>query len=120
MKNYLEGCDCMTCREARKFEEFKLKEKQMINSEMTKAQAIELLDKELWDYGGSTLAKKWVEIWERLGVIKFKPEPEIYTIFSKDQVVTTRDAYGTIGIEEWPEGLVLWVGGRIVYKSWKQ
>lgn len=27
--------------------------------------------------------------------------------------------YGVIRIEEWPEGLVLWVGGVIVWKSFK-
>lgn len=29
------------------------------------------------------------------------------------------DQYGTVRIEEWPEGLVIWVGGEIVYRSWK-
>ena len=28
------------------------------------------------------------------------------------------DKYGVIRIEEWPEGLVLWVGGQIRWKSW--
>jgi len=27
--------------------------------------------------------------------------------------------YGIISIEQWPEGLVIWVGGEIVYRSWK-
>lgn len=27
--------------------------------------------------------------------------------------------YGLIRLERWPEGLVIWVGGEIVYKSWK-
>lgn len=25
---------------------------------------------------------------------------------------------GVIRLEEWPEGIVLWVGGEIRYKSW--
>lgn len=29
------------------------------------------------------------------------------------------DKYGDIIVEEWPEGLVVWVGGVIVYRSWK-
>jgi hypothetical protein len=27
--------------------------------------------------------------------------------------------YGTIRLEAWPEGLVLWVGGEIRWRSWK-
>lgn len=27
--------------------------------------------------------------------------------------------YGDIIIEEWPEGLVVWVGGKIKYTSWE-
>lgn len=27
--------------------------------------------------------------------------------------------YGVVRIEEWPEGLVLWVGGVIVWRSFK-
>lgn len=29
------------------------------------------------------------------------------------------DRYGDIVVEEWPEGLVVWAGGVIVYRSWK-
>lgn len=28
------------------------------------------------------------------------------------------DEYGTIRLEEWPEGLILWVNGMIRWKSW--
>jgi hypothetical protein len=27
--------------------------------------------------------------------------------------------HGTIRIEEWPEGLVLWIGGQIRWRSWE-
>lgn len=26
--------------------------------------------------------------------------------------------HGTIRIEEWPDGLVLWIGGQIRWRSW--
>ncbi len=26
--------------------------------------------------------------------------------------------YGIVRIQRWPEGLIIWVGGKIVYKSW--
>lgn len=26
--------------------------------------------------------------------------------------------HGTIRIEEWPQGLVLWIGGQIRWRSW--
>lgn len=29
------------------------------------------------------------------------------------------ETYGTIKLEQWPEGIVLWFGGEIVWRSWK-
>jgi hypothetical protein len=29
-----------------------------------------------------------------------------------------RDEFGVVRLEEWPEGLVLWVGGQIRWRSW--
>ncbi len=29
------------------------------------------------------------------------------------------ETLGTVRLEQWPEGLVFWVGGEIVWKSWK-
>lgn len=29
------------------------------------------------------------------------------------------DDHGDIRVEKWIEGLVIWVGGRIVYRSWE-
>ncbi len=37
----------------------------------------------------------------------------------KEVGIEIGNKYGTCRLEEWPEGLVLWVGGEIVYKSWK-
>lgn len=37
----------------------------------------------------------------------------------KKHFETRLPLYGVIRIEEWPEGLVIWVGGVIVYRSWK-
>jgi hypothetical protein len=50
---------------------------------------------------------------EVLGLIKFDDE-----VCDKlfEQTVALN---GTIRLERWKEGLVLWVGGEIVYKSWK-
>lgn len=28
------------------------------------------------------------------------------------------EKHGTIRVEEWPEGLVLWVGGEIAWRQW--
>src|SRR5882757_7505626 len=53
----------------------------MINSEITKQEAIKLLDDKLWGDGiGIDNATKWIEIWENLGIIKFK---EIKTVAEK-------------------------------------
>lgn len=35
-------------------------------------------------------------------------------------IVSGRDEYlGTVRVEMWAEGLVLWVGGRICWKAWE-
>lgn len=46
-------------------------------------------------------------------------EKEIITLFETSSNSEYQYKYGTIRIEEWNEGLVLWVGGEIRYKSWK-
>jgi hypothetical protein len=35
------------------------------------------------------------------------------------QDTSMADEYGTIRVEEWPEGLVLWVDGQIRWRSWQ-
>ena len=43
-------------------------------------------------------------------------DPKVKTIYhTKDYA----DQFGHINIEIWPEGLVVWVGGEIRWKSWK-
>lgn len=66
-----------------------------------------------------------------LGLLKFdEPKKEIDKVFeiNKETGDVTDNAYtfgpqlinkyGTIRLEEWPEGLVLWVGGEIRWRSW--
>lgn len=40
----------------------------------------------------------------------------VTTIFKADYL---REEFGVIRMEEWPEGLVLWVDGQIRWKSWE-
>lgn len=62
---------------------------------------------------------------ETLGLLKFEEKKEIKKLFEfMDRSCTWANAdvaerYGTIRLEEWPEGLVLWVGGEIKWKSWE-
>lgn len=39
--------------------------------------------------------------------------PEIVKLYEQRS-----DEFGVIRLELWPEGLVLWVGGEIRWKSW--
>lgn len=41
----------------------------------------------------------------------------IVTLFKTDSY---KAALGTIRLEMWPEGLVLWVGGEIRWRSWNK
>lgn len=42
-------------------------------------------------------------------------DPETKSLFVTEEYI---DRFGTIKVEMWSEGLVLWVGGQIVYNSW--
>lgn len=55
-----------------------------------------------------------IDLLVALGIIEFKPTHEVKVLYN----ATTVD-HGGIGFELWPEGLVVWVGGSIVYKSWE-
>lgn len=88
----------------------------MIESKLTREEAIKLLHDELWSgYGDKTAPTKWVDIWEKLGIVKFtEPERKIEKLYTQHGT-----EFGTIQVERWPEGLVVWVGGQIVYRSWE-
>lgn len=59
--------------------------------------------------------------------------PEFIDMLIKDKIIVERDPvvtclmsndnyndrFGTIRVEMWPEGLVLWVGGEIRWKSFE-
>lgn len=49
---------------------------------------------------------------EALGLLKLEEKNKVY-------IETTNDKQGTIRLEQWSKGLVLWVDGEIVYRSWK-
>ncbi len=40
----------------------------------------------------------------------------VTTIFRAEYL---REEFGVIRMEEWPEGLVLWVGGQARWRSWE-
>lgn len=44
----------------------------------------------------------------------FAPDATIHTMFQGQS-----EWFGVIRLESWPEGLVLWVGGEIVWRSWQ-
>lgn len=62
-----------------------------------------------------------VEILEALGLLKFEDHlAATYIIFELNNGCKLNQKLGTICLEEWPEGLVLWVGGEIKWKSWEK
>lgn len=73
-----------------------------------------------------------IKILEALGLLKFDEPKEARVVFEIN--LTSGDVidnaykygqelvnqYGTIRLELWSEGLVLWVGGEIKWKSWEK
>lgn len=64
--------------------------------------------------------RKWstkaISVYEALGLLKFEKKEEPYKLCSYEG---GNDKLN-VRIEKWPEGLVLWVDGKIVWKSWMQ
>lgn len=50
----------------------------------------------------------------RAGELRACPEIDFPTVCLRQT-----DAWGMIRVSQWPEGLVLWVGGKIKWKSWQ-
>lgn len=59
-------------------------------------------------------AEVFVRNCEVIGIVKFKTDTsEVQPLFK-----CTHEIFGVVRVEEWPEGLVVWVGGEIRWKSW--
>ncbi len=59
-------------------------------------------------------ARELVDALEALGLLKFEEEKPIVKLCSAHQ-----DGIYNIRVEQWPEGIVVWYNGEIVYRSWK-
>lgn len=93
--------------------------------QMTREEAIKIMKAT-----GASGAEGWIAAFEALELIKFEEEKKINTVFQitndgnfnwADPIILKRVSkqHGAIRLEEWPEGLVLWIGGEIHWRSWK-
>lgn len=57
---------------------------------------------------------------QALGLIKFDEKTSAHKIKTICKSEELQQTYGTVKIELWPEGLVVWVGGEIRWKSWEE
>lgn len=71
----------------------------MINSEMTKKEAIEMLQKQIWDdepkERSLEWAERWTEAWEKLGIVKFKNESVLEKLAKDPELSNRREAFRT-------------------------
>jgi hypothetical protein len=80
--------------------------------------------------GSPKAANDMIDFLELMNLVKFEKKQAPYTIIelAKNGDIINNlygkgyllNKYGSIRFEEWPEGLVLWVGGDIVWKSWEK
>lgn len=61
--------------------------------------------------------KKKISLFEITANNVYWPAANLYQPDAKN-LIKFNAKYGVVRLEEWPEGLVLWVDGKIVYKSW--
>lgn len=70
-------------------------------------------------FTGEHADKHFVNTLEKLGLIKFdnpsKDSVSLYSVSLYNSPGHYKD-HGGIRLEEWPGGLALWIGGRIVYE----
>lgn len=95
-----------------------------MKTKMTREEAIKILDAAKW-----ADSKRFIITLEKLGLLRFDEENGgVKVIFESNEfrfdlpngfVSELNGKYGVIRLEEWPEGLVLWVGGEIKWKSWE-
>lgn len=84
---------------------------------MTREEALAKLPLERW-YGEDGKRGYLLDSLEKLGLLKFdEPKKEVKHCISFQTVQFGNDI-GIVKLEMWPEGLVLWVGGEIKWKSW--
>lgn len=62
---------------------------------------------------GINYPEAFIQALETLGLLKFENQKS-FTLCSYES-----DDLGVIRVEKWPEGLVLWVGGKVKWKSWE-
>lgn len=85
----------------------------------------------LFDGRSSPSEKQFVNVLEALGLIKFEGEKKVICLSEINSAGATSNNfhatganilrnYGPIRLELWSEGLVLWVGGEIRWKSWER
>src|SRR5882762_1285305 len=98
---YNEYCNCSQCIKYFKKEQTKMTREEALNK--------------LKNIKTPLSVENIVDILEEVGLLEFEEEKEIVRLCSYD-----RSDLGVISVEEWPEGLVLWVGGEIKWKSWIQ
>lgn len=85
-----------------------------VHGRKTRAEVIKILENHplyLSNLHSEQLINRFVEA----GLLQLREEPLIELIWQTE----TLDKFGKIRIEMWKEGLVIWVGGRIVWKSWE-
>lgn len=84
---------------------------------MTREEAVKKVEAAFHNRGqerARSTVEGYVLTLEALGFLKFE-EKKVANLFE------TCDTNGAvIRLEEWPEGMVLWRAGKIVYKSWEK
>jgi len=116
---YNEYCNCSQCIKYFKKEKPKMTREEALNKLKTIKTPLSV--------------ENIVDILEEVGVLEFEEEKEVNKLFSINEEGLgwdgpSKDAhlgqiahkYGVVCLEEWSEGLVLWVGGQIVWKSWEK
>lgn len=81
---------------------------------MTRTEAIALF-KEHIPFAG-LMPERVIDFYVAAGMLEIKEEQlkEVIRLCSYE-----RNDLGLLKIEEWPEGIVVWIGGKIKYKSWE-
>lgn len=97
---------------------------QIKEHKMTREEALKIISA-AYPYEAEGMLDAFIDLAKRFGMeFKIEEKKEVVTCisFNMKQFITDplqQKDLGEVKIEIWPEGLVLWIGGEIKWKSWE-
>lgn len=112
MRFYIDDCDCDDCKKARAFEKF-MSGIQWSIEEINRMEKNKMAKQLIKQAELDLLYPNKVQQEAFLRVFGYAVEPDPVILYQENTLNCS------IRLETWPDGLVLWVNGKVKYKYWE-